>query len=105
MISQAVIDEVVRLLVADGRPSRIILFGSHARGEASEDSDVDLMVVLPEIRGRLTETNRMLRLLRPLRVPVDVLVSTDEQLEEWGGVPGTVQYEVMHEGRTIYVAA
>lgn len=87
VISQAVLDEVVRLLVADGRPSRIILFGSHARGDAHVDSDLDLMVVLPEIHGRMTETNRLLRLLRPLRLPVEVVVATEAQLEEWGASP------------------
>ena len=42
------IDEAVKRLVEVARPSRIILFGSAARGDLDEHSDVDLMVVLPE---------------------------------------------------------
>src|SRR5215212_5669541 len=47
-VTQEKIDEAVRRLVEVARPSRIILFGSAARGELDERSDIDLMVVLPE---------------------------------------------------------
>lgn len=85
MISPDVIAEAVRLLVAAGRPTRVILFGSYARGDAGEHSDLDFLVVLPTIRGKITEMHRLAELLRPLRVPSDVLVTTQGQLDEWGG--------------------
>lgn len=105
MISADVIAEAVRLLVADGRPTRVVLFGSYARGDARDGSDLDLLVVLPEINGKLAETNRLSGLLRRLLVPIDVVVTTEEQLAEWGGVPGTLLYDALVEGKVVYAAA
>lgn len=105
MISPDVIDEAVRLLVADGRPTRVIVFGSHARGDAREDSDLDLLVVLPEVDGRLAEMVRLRKLLRPLRILADVLVYSEEQMAELGGVPGTVAFEALREGLVMHDAA
>lgn len=105
MISPDVIAEAVRLLVADGRPTRVIVFGSHTRGDAREDSDLDLLVVLPEVDGRLAEMVRLRKLLRPLRILADVLVYSEEQMAERGGVPGTVAFEALREGLVMHDAA
>lgn len=105
MVSPDVIAEAVRLLVADGRPTRVIVFGSHARGDAREDSDLDLLVVMPEVDGRLAEMVRLRKLLRPLRITADVLVYSEEQMTEWGAVPGTVAFEALREGVVMHDAA
>ena len=53
---------------------QIILFGSHARGDATASSDLDFLVIEPEVVNRASEMVRLRRALRPLRVPADVLV-------------------------------
>lgn len=48
---------------------------------------------------------RLRGLLRPLRVLADVLVYSEEQVDEWGSIPGTVLFEALNEGRVLYAAA
>jgi predicted nucleotidyltransferase len=92
----------VRLLAEAARPDRIILFGSHARGDADAGSDIDLLVVEPEVADRAREMVRLRRVLRPLRVPVDLLVYSRDEVERWGRQPGTALYWALKEGRVVY---
>jgi uncharacterized protein len=84
--------------------SKVILFGSQARGEASEASDVDFLVVEPELHGRREEWLRLRQTLRPLRLPVDILVVSEHVFDQWKDTPNTVISEAAKEGR-IYVRA
>ena len=96
---------VTELLARAARPKYIILFGSQARGDASEDSDFDVMVVEPEIANRGEEMVRLGRLLRSLNVAVDLLVVSAEKFEYWRDTPGNVYFEAASEGRILYEAA
>lgn len=102
---RGLVEEAVERLAEAAHPAKVILFGSAARGELGEDSDLDFVVILKEVRGRKSEMVRLLAALRPLRVPVDVLVYTDEEVQEWGHLPGTVLFEALTEGRVVYEAA
>ncbi|WP_449243845.1 nucleotidyltransferase domain-containing protein [Desulfobacca acetoxidans] len=105
MISKSKIQEAIRLLKQAAQPSFIILFGSYGRGTPREDSDVDLLVVLPEVKDRREEMVRLRRVLRPLRIPVDVLVVSEAIFREWSGTPGNVFFEAAQEGQVLYEAA
>jgi len=105
MISQQTINQAVQLLIAAAHPVKIILFGSHARGEASEDSDLDFLVILPALDSKHQEMVRLRRVLRPLRIPVDVLVASKEEVDEWGHLPSTTLYWALTEGRVVHEAA
>ena len=103
MIPRHTIDEMARRIADGFQPEKIILFGSYARGQADENSDVDLLVVLnaPAPRGkRSAPIIRMLALEYDL--PVDVIVRSPKGLDEWSNVPGSFAHGILAEGVTLY---
>jgi predicted nucleotidyltransferase len=95
--------EITRRLVAEFAPERIILFGSHAWGHPDENSDVDLLVVVPE--SDLPPPQRAARAYRCLRevpVPLDILVKTREEVERSRHVPASLIHEILERGRVLY---
>lgn len=80
---RANLQTALQTLIEAAKPERIILFGSHARGDASEESDLDLLVIEAHVPDRAREMVRLRRALRPLRIPVDVLVYSTEDVARW----------------------
>jgi len=97
--------EAVRRIVATAHPVRIILFGSHARGDAGRDSDMDLLVVERDVPDRYAEMVRLHRALRGLILPVDILVIGEREFGEWADTPGSVYCAARREGKVLYEAA
>lgn len=93
------------MVVAAAAPAKVVLFGSHARGDAGPDSDVDLLVIERDVPNRAQEMVRLRRLLRPLKIPVDLLVASEREVADWGGLPGTVLYWALAEGEVLFEAA
>ena len=94
------IDQAARMLLeAAPQGSEVILFGSYARGNATAQSDLDFMVVEPLVTGARSEMVRLRQVLRPLHVPVDVLVVSREGFEAWKDKINNVVYEAAREGR------
>jgi uncharacterized protein len=81
------------------RGSDVILFGSYARGDADSGSDLDFLVVEPTLPSRHAEMVRLRLALRPLRIPVDVLVVSRAVFNEWKSLPNNVIYEANLEGK------
>ena len=105
MISAETISQAVHVLVEAARPTKVILFGSYARGDARDDSDVDLLVVEPALVSKRDEMVRLRRLLRPFRIPVDLIVVSEEEFNDWAHLAGTVLYWANREGRVLHEAA
>lgn len=99
------IKRLTELLIEAARPKRIIMFGSQVRGEAGEDSDLDIMVVEEGVPDRASEMVRLNRLLRSLDIPVDLLVVSAEKFSYWCDTPGNVYFEAATEGVVLYEAA
>ncbi len=105
MVDQETIESAGRALVEAARsPARVVMFGSYARGTATNESDLDLLVIEDSLDNRLEETIRLRRALRPLRIPVDVLVYSKEHVDAWAGVRNTVIHAALQEGREIAAA-
>src|SRR5258708_7051504 len=96
------IREEVRRLVVAARPRKIILFGSRARGDAREDSDLDLLVIERGGTDRGGGMGRLNRGLEGLVLPVELVVIGERMFEEWSNTPGTVYYEAKREGEVLY---
>jgi predicted nucleotidyltransferase len=105
MIDESLLSRATELLRDAARPTRIILFGSHARGDARPDSDIDLLVVLEGLHDRVAEMVRLARVLSPLRLPVDVLVVSEDAFRYWCDTPGNVYSAARAEGRVLYEQA
>jgi uncharacterized protein len=101
MIDERVIAEAARRLAAAAPGARVILFGSHARGEAALHSDLDFLVVEPEVVDDGGEAVRLMRVLRDLRVPADVIVVSERYAEDWRDVRGTLVHAALSEGRVL----
>lgn len=99
------VDRAVEILAREMSPRKIILFGSSARGTSDPDSDLDLLVVLDHFDSRIGEMRRASALLAPLKVPTDVLVYSEAEVELWRTVTNHVIHEALLEGRVVYDAA
>lgn len=106
MVDRQTIEQAAKILL-DAAPdgSKVILFGSHARGDARPGSDIDFLVVEPVLKSRYEEMIRLRQVLRPLRVPVDVLVVSAGVFNDWRDLPNTVIYDAAREGQVFGEAA
>lgn len=102
MITEETIEKAGHILAKAAKPPvKVILFGSHAKGIADDESDLDLLVIEQEVEDRFDEMVRLRRELNQLHVPADVIVVSKERLEEWGDVDGTMLSSALTEGRVI----
>ena len=100
-------DELVRCLLTAGQPSAIILFGSEARGHATEDSDLDILIIEPEspqspLQRATTYRMALLDFALKLGRGIDILVYTPQEIEEWASVPNAFLTTAVREGKVLY---
>jgi uncharacterized protein len=100
---RAGIEQVVRRIAERFSPERIILFGSHARGDASDDSDIDLLVLFSELDDpRARAAQLYAALIGCSELPKDIVVSTTARFERYRNVANTVYWPAAREGKVVY---
>jgi len=101
-----VLPEMVHAIVEEVDPEQVYLFGSRARGDASPESDVDLLVIEHQSfdpqRSRLQEVNRIYRAISRFRVPTDVLLYSSDEFARWKGSVNHVIGRCCREGELLY---
>jgi uncharacterized protein len=98
------INALARQIVDLVHPLRIILFGSHARGDARPDSDIDLLIIIRNRTNRRRVEETLCRKLRGHGVAFDVLVATESILAKYKDNIGLIYRTILDEGRDIYAA-
>ena len=99
-----VIEQLVQRIIELVQPLRIILFGSAVRGEMGHDSDIDVLMVMPEGVHRRRTAQLLYRQIRGLGVPFDIVVATPDDLEKHKDNIGLIYRTVLQEGREVYAA-
>lgn len=102
-LSATLLSEVTARLVAEFQPERVILFGSHAWGQPTADSDVDLLLVVSESDQTPTRrAQRAQRTLGSLPIPADVLVKTRAEVDRQALLGSSLVRRALAEGRVLY---
>jgi predicted nucleotidyltransferase len=89
------------LIQAVSTPAKVILFGSHARGDADTASDFDFLVIEREVDDRFAEMARLGSILGRMLIPADVIVVSEQHAEAWGSLKGTMVHEALTTGRVL----
>jgi uncharacterized protein len=96
-------EEITRRLVKEFQPERIVLFGSHAWGEPTEDSDLNLLVIVPESDAKPPDrATRACRCLRGIAGPTDILVKTRLEVERYRPVRASLESVILERGKLLY---
>jgi len=102
-LPSGLLDSAVERLKAEFQPEAIYLFGSHAWGTPTEDSDVDLMVIVRESGEKpIQRMQRAHRCLRGMGFAKDVLVPTRAQVDRYKHLRASLFHQVLARGRKLY---
>ena len=103
MVTMNQIEDLGRRIGREFRPDRVVLFGSYAQGTATEDSDVDLLIILPFEGKSVIQSVEIRMRLRPA-FPVDLIVRTPEKVRERLAMGDPFMREILEEGKVLYEA-
>lgn len=105
-VDEQLLQRMTTAIVEVVDPEQVILFGSHARGDAGTDSDIDLVVIEAEPfgpgRDRGAEETRLWRALAKFHVPKDILVYSREEVDYWRNSLNHVLARALREGKVLY---
>ena len=102
MVDMVDIEKVAQRLGDASQAESVVLFGSYARGNPSENSDVDFLVIAPSDQPRFKRSRKLYQLFNPYPFGMDILVYTPEEVEQDGSNPLSFVASVMKEGKIVY---
>ena len=108
VVKQEILDDLVHRVVQAVHPRRIILFGSAATGRMGANSDLDLLVIMPDGVHRRRTAQAIYRSLTGLgiaKIAKDVVVVTESDLREYSRNPALVLFPALREGTEVYCVA
>ena len=101
MVEQATLENIIDRIVDVAAPERIILFGSAARGDLTQDSDVDLLIV-KDGEDALTLMSRIYGEMQGVGVAVDALVVSSEDVERYKDSHSLIIKPALQDGTVVY---
>ena len=104
-VPRAILRDIVNRVVKAAQPEKIVLFGSAARGEMGPNSDLDTLVVVPNDKDCYEVTTLLIRSLRGLHCPTDIVVVRQADVEQYGDNPYLIIHTALTEGQELYRAA
>ena len=102
MVARKDIEQVAKLIGNSVKAERVILFGSYAQGKATEDSDVDLMIIADSELPRFKRSRKLYKLMKPHPFAMDLVVYTPEEVYDWSLVEEAFITTAVREGRVLY---
>ena len=106
ILTETLLNEMVKVIVQETSPRRIILFGSHVQGNINPNSDVDLLIIDDKPfgpgRSRRKEMGLLWRSLARFFIPIDILLYSADEVEKWRDSKNHVIAQAMQGGRVVY---
>lgn len=102
-ITKEKVEAALKRLIEEGRPRKLILFGSYVSGRMHRNSDLDILVVTGDaIDNPRKESVRLRRALKGILMPMDIIVIQESLFRELADVPGLIYREALKQGKIVY---
>jgi predicted nucleotidyltransferase len=99
-----IVEDTIGRILSVVSPKQVFLFGSAARGDIHENSDIDLLVVVPNGTHRRRTAQSIYRNMVGLNFGADIVVATEDDIEKYRDAEGLIIREALKEGRLVYGA-
>ena len=102
MLSTLDIDQLRDRITQTMHPEKIYLFGSYADGKATDDSDIDFVVVMDSELAPHQRNVALKRLFPGRSFSLDAFVYTPQEFARYRDIPGTIVYNATRHGRLLH---